>query len=417
MTPQLDGRPSWARRIRDERKARGWSQAQFVRALQENSDSELSTSTLRRVKSWEAGDHVPDDFYRPLIAKTFGTVTGAIWPELPKRESDAELLAATGMDTLEIISRMRSTSVDHATLDGIRITVDLLCREYRHVPPAQLLVEGRQWLRRVTGLLDRRIGLRQHQELLESAGVLAELVGCAEYDMSDRTRAEATRQGALSLGEEAGAPEVIGWAHEMKAWFALTQGDYRGVIQAAEAGEAQAPGTRAAVQLAAQRAKAWARIGDRQQVELALDQGRALLERMPYPDNVDNHFVVDPSKWDFYSMDCYRLLGASRPDGVENSLARQYAEDVIRLGTDYDGTERAPMRIAEAHVTLGVVAARQGDIDEAIAHGRTALHRNRKSLPSLLMVHNELAAALEQFGPSEEATDYLDELATLKQQA
>lgn len=414
-----DGRPSWACRIRDERDARGWSQAQLVAALRVHSDTELpsDSSMLRRVKSWEAGEHVPDDFYRPLIAKTFGTVEGAIWPEPLQRKSDSELLAATGMDTLEIVSRMRSSTIDRATLDGLRITVDLLCREYRHLPADQLLLEGRQWLRRVCGLLDRRMTLSQHRELLELAGVLAELVGCVEYDKSDYKSAESTRRAALSLGEEAGAPEVIGWAHEMRAWFALTQGDYRGVIRAAATGEAQAPGTQAAVQLAAQRAKAWARIGDRRQVEVALDQGRGLLEKMPYPDDVDNHFVVDPSKWDFYAMDCYRQLGADRPDGAENRLAKSYAEDVIRLGTDYDGAERAPMRIAEAHVTLGVVSAREGNLEEAAFYGRNALHRNRKSLPSLLMVHSELEAAIKKFGTPDPATDYLDELVALKQPA
>ncbi|WP_097257473.1 nitronate monooxygenase [Streptomyces sp. Ag109_G2-15] len=38
---------------------------------------------------------------------------------------------------------------------------------------------------------------------------------------------------------------------------------------------------------------------DRRQVEVALDKGRRLLEGMPYPENLDNHFVVDPAKFDF----------------------------------------------------------------------------------------------------------------------
>lgn len=417
--PEPDGRPSWVRRIREERAARGWSQAQLVTALRAHSDTELpsESSLLRRVKSWEAGEHVPDGFYRPLIAKTFGTVTAAIWPQDSQGESDIQLLTATAMDTFEIISRIRTSSIDSVTLEGLRITVDRLCCDYRHVPADQLVLEGRQWLRRITGLLDRRMTLSQHREVLTLAGRLAELVGCVEYDTFDRRSAEATRRAALSLGQEAEVPEIIGWAHEMRAWFALTQGDYHGVLVAAEIGEAQAPGTRAAVQLAAQRAKAWARIGDRRQVEVALDKGRDLLERMPYPDNLENHFAVDPTKWDYYAMDVYRVLGVNRPDSTENRLAKTYAEDVIRRGTDYDGTEREPMRIAHAHVTLGVISARQGNLEEAISHGRIALHRKRHSLPSILMPHSELEAAIQQFGASSLATEYLDELLTLKQQS
>jgi hypothetical protein len=59
----------------------------------------------------------------------------------------------------------------------------------------------------------------------------------------------------------------------MAAWFALTQGDYRGVIVASEAGAKVA----------------------------------------------DHHFVVDPSKFDFYVMDCYRILR-------EDKLAQTYAK-------------------------------------------------------------------------------------------
>ena len=98
------------------------------------------------------------------------------------------------------------------------------------------------------------------------------------------------------------------------------------------------------MQLIAQRAKAWARLGDRRQVEVALDRGRHLLETMPQPDNLDHHFVVDPAKFDFYAMDCYRILGA-------DSFAEIYADEVIRTSTDFDGTERKPIRITEARMT------------------------------------------------------------------
>ncbi|CAM5465226.1 hypothetical protein GCM10010220_02410 [Streptomyces parvulus] len=60
-----------------------------------------------------------------------------------------------------------------------------------------------------------------------------------------------------------------------------------------------APHHSVAVQRSGQEAKAWARLGDRRQVEVALDKGRRLLEGMPHPDNLDNHFVVDPAKFDF----------------------------------------------------------------------------------------------------------------------
>ena len=37
-------------------------------------------SLLRNWKRWESGDVEPDDFYKPLVAATFGTVTAAFFP-------------------------------------------------------------------------------------------------------------------------------------------------------------------------------------------------------------------------------------------------------------------------------------------------------------------------------------------------
>jgi hypothetical protein len=148
------------------------------------------------------------------------------------------------------------------------------------------------------------------------------LVGCLEYDLGDRRAAEATRQVALSLGKDVGSSGILGWTHEMRAWFALTSGDYRGVIAAARGGQEAAGNHSVAVQLIAQEAKAWARMGRPAEMHAALERGRVLLDRMPYPENLDNHFVVGPSKYDFYAMDCYRHVG-------EDRIARTLAEAVI----------------------------------------------------------------------------------------
>jgi tetratricopeptide (TPR) repeat protein len=222
--------------------------------------------------------------------------------------------------------------------------------------------------------------------------------------MGKRAESEATRRAALSLGEESGNADVVGWAHEMCAWYALTQGNYRGAIVASQAGEEAAPSSGVAVQLMAQRAKAWARIGDRRQVEVALDAGRRLLEQLPYPMDLNNHFVVDPAKYDFYAMDCYRVVG-------ENRLAETAAQEVIASATDFDGTVRKPMRVAEAEITLGVLAARRGELERAVDHGRRVLGRERRSLPSLRMASSELAHAVStRFGQEPVVVGYLEEL-------
>lgn len=410
----VDDRPAWARRMANERTARGWSQAEAVRAMRAHASCELPSdgSLLRQYKRWEAGEVEPDrgkaePFYKPIIAKTFGTVTHAMFPVAPQHDAEADVLAMAGMDTLELVSRLQRSDLDQATLDGLRIMADRLCSEYPFMPADQLLTEGRAWLRRITALQGQRVTLRQHREILVQAGWVALLVGCVEYDTGNRQAAETTRQAALSLGTEADHGEIIAWAHEIRAWINLTSGDYHGVVAAARSGTEVTPHSSVAVQLASQEAKAWARIGDRRQTEVALDRGRRLLESMPYPENLDHHFVVDPTKFDFYAMDCYRML-------ADDKMAENLATEVIHASTDFDGRERAPMRLAEAHVTLGVVAARQGDVEAAVEEGERALSNPRKSLPSLLMTSRDLARVLTDLYPAEASTrQYVDHLHVL----
>lgn len=403
--------PGWARRLRSERQARDCTVKQAVRALMAHSDGKSlasEESLIRNWRRWENGEVMPDEYHRPIIAKTFGTVTAAFFPTPGRRDGNAEILVVSGMETLDIVNRLHHSDVDNASLEALRITVDRLCSEYPYMPSVQLLNEGRQWLQQITTTIaSGRPTLAQHRELMVLAGWLTLLVGCVENDMGVRRQAEATRRAALSIGHETGASEISGWAHEMLAWFRPTDGDERGVIAAASSGIEIARSHGVAVQLEAQKAKAYARVGDRRGVELALEAGRKLLESMPYPENLDNHFVVDPAKFDFYAMDCYRILG-------EDRLAENLANEVIRSGTSYTGDETKPMRNAEARITLGVTAARRGDLEEAISYGELALAGDRKSLPSLLMVSRELASIVhDRYSSEPDGAAYLEHLNTL----
>lgn len=104
----------------DEVSRTSWSQADAVRAMRahyshEHPTRELpdtdSASLLRQYKRWEAGEVEPDPgraepLYKPIIAATFGTVTHAMFPVAAKRDAGADVLAVTGMDTLELVSRL-----------------------------------------------------------------------------------------------------------------------------------------------------------------------------------------------------------------------------------------------------------------------------------------------------------------------
>nr|WP_221761273.1 XRE family transcriptional regulator [Kibdelosporangium aridum] len=319
---------------------------------------------------------------------------------------DGILIAATGMDTAELLRRVRASAIDSPTIDALDITVEQLCCDYPHADARELITTSREWLAKVTQLLDKRVTLSQHRKILHNAGMLALLVGCLEYDLGDAASAEATRRMALELGKDAGDPAILGWSHEMLAWFHLTTGNLRAVIPAAETGILAAASESVAVQLYGQQAKAYARMGDAEKVHEALERGSELLARLPYPERPDNHFVVDPDKWDFYAMDTYRIVG-------EDTLAKRNADEVIRRSVSAEGNIVAPMRKAEAELTLGVVAAREGAVDEAATLGIQALQGGRRSRPSLLMVANELDQELRTYGRNA-GTDFREMLEDLK---
>ena len=76
------------------------------------------------------------------------------------------------------------------------------------------------------------------------------------------------------------------------------------------------------------------------------------------------------------------------------------------------------MRNAEARVTLGVAAARQGELERALAYGHRALSGDRLSVPSLLMVSSELGSVIrERYGSAPDAVSYLDQLRQLRDSA
>jgi hypothetical protein len=71
--------------------------------------------------------------------------------------------------------------------------------------------------------------------------------------------------------------------------------------------------------------------------------------------------------------------------------------------------------MAEARLTLGVSAARSGELEEAVTVGESAFNAERKSLPTLLMVANELQSELTTRYPKENPTrDYRDKLVELR---
>ena len=221
----------------------------------------------------------------------FSRWRGSSWRHrrLALGSADAESVipgdAADGvLELIDCTRRIESSDVGSGTLEALQSVTDGLCRAYPTVPAIILRGRAGKYLGYTAGLLDRRTTLRQHRELLVSAGWLAALLACVCYDSGDLAGAETARRMTYQLGEQAGHGELIGWAFEIAAWFALVEGRFPDTIALCDAGLAHAGVSNAGVQLTLQASRGYARMGDSRAAQM-LAAGRDMLSRKPGADS------------------------------------------------------------------------------------------------------------------------------------
>jgi tetratricopeptide (TPR) repeat protein len=303
--------------------------------------------------------------------------------------ADALRAEADLYGTMELAQQLQASDVGTGTLDALAEAVDLLCRAYPVVPASTLRDRTQKRLAQINRLLAGRLTLDQHRELLVITGWLTALLGCVHYDLGEREEAETARRAAFEMRRQVGHGELMGWAHEMSAWFALVEGRYEDVVTAARMGQAVAGTSSAMVQLTLQEARGLARIGDRREADRALTRGAEVLGGLPMPNHPDHHFVFDHAKWVFYAATCYTWL-------ADDDRAEEHARETIQMHTRPDGTSNAPMRVADAHIDLGIVHARRGDLDAAVEEGMAAFDIDRRSLTDLVHRAEDLDRVLRQ---------------------
>ncbi|MBX6169627.1 MAG: helix-turn-helix domain-containing protein [Thermobispora bispora] len=356
-----------------------------------------------RIRRWEAGEvSWPRAPFRLALTQATGLQPEELGFSPTRRGSgnsrlieahvapvDALRAEAELYGTMELAQQLQASDVGTGTLEALAEAVDLLCRAYPVVSAATLRDRTQKRLAQVTRLLSGRITLDQHRELLVITGWLTALLGCVHYDLGEREEAETARQAAYEMGRQVGHGELMGWAHEMSAWFALVEGRYEDVVTAARQGQALAGQSSAQVQLTLQEARGLARMGNRREADKALSRGADILAKLPIPENPDHHFVFDHAKWVFYAATAYTWL-------EDNDRAEEHALETIQMHTRPDGTSNAPMRVADAHIDLGIVHARRGDLDAAVEHGMAAFNIERKSLTDLVNRAGDLDRVLRQ---------------------
>jgi hypothetical protein len=282
---------------------------------------------------------------------------------------------------LALAARAEVTEVGPAAVEVLEEVAELLARAYATTEPHVLLAQVRRRAGEVAALLDRRSTLTQRRRLLVVGGWLALLGATLHVDLGDRTAAVGARTAAASLGRETDHREIGAWAVEVAAWTALTDRDWRRAAQLAADGEALAPaGSSAAVQLAAQSARAAARLGDAAGVRAGLARAETGVDRQTGDRSADHHFAFDARKLDSYTATALAWAGDPAGEHFARKVAARYAAG-------------PPRRLATARIDLGLILARDGRADEA-AHLGTLAAESGRLVPSNRWRVAELDAAL-----------------------
>jgi hypothetical protein len=248
------------------------------------------------------------------------------------------------------------------------------------------------------------------RRLLVVCGWLSAILGCALFDVGQRRRAETNRLAVRDLAGQAGHAELAAWALEMATWFALAEGRFSDALASAQAGEVATGESPVAARLALHEAKAAARLRDRRLAEQALDRARAIVDRLPWPFDELHHFAMDETKMTAHAATAYLWLG-------DDTAAEDCAWQVLVHQLKPDGKTRHPMRIAETRCTLGILAARRRDLEQAVYFGLAALEASRVSIPTLLSRAAELETVLTTGFPGERRTaEFVDRLIAVRRQ-
>jgi hypothetical protein len=345
--------------------------------------------------------HRPQAVYRRLLAQLGAPVPAESDQAKPVEGDKSYSPVESGyMDDglLALAARAEISDVGSAAVEGMEEIAELLARAYSRTPPSLLLSDVRHRAAIVTALLDRRSTLAQRRRLLVVGGWLSLLGATLHVDLGNRQAAAGARAAAASLGREAEHPELVAWALEIATWTALIDQDWPRAARLADAGESLAPiGSSAGVQLAAQSARAAARLGEAVAVRAALDRAASGLDRQAGDRPADHHFVFDGRKLEGYTATSLAWLGDPAGEQVARDVADGHADG---------GPAR---RLATARIDLGLILARAGRPDEAAHLGLLAADSGQL-VPSNRWRVEELDEALTAHGDLSEVAELHDRM-------
>ncbi|MFI0374213.1 multiprotein-bridging factor 1 family protein [Actinomadura sp. 1N219] len=353
--------PDWAVRLRDERKARLWSQksmaVRLINAADDRTRKSLPSveSVQRYVRGWENGDHRPSDLYASLYCRIFGLTHEALFGEAGKtgQSDQARSSTPTLNDAAGLISWLSSTNTSREALDHLTERSLILADNHTQMPASKALREVTQLHDQAQGLLrSGRQKLHQTRELYKLDADLLAHASVLLGDLNQDRTAMALGRAALMCTQEAATNEAAAWAAMSKT--ARWQGKYQESAEFARRGfESSSPSPLRAM-LASYEARAAGLLGDVHHAREALARAEAAAEALDEPG-------TGVSVWSF-SRPRQALLTISvttRIGEPDASLRAVAAADAAWQA----GLARSPGTWAQIRVGAGIAYLMRGELD------------------------------------------------------
>jgi transcriptional regulator with XRE-family HTH domain len=372
--------------IAAERQRRGLTRAELA-ALVRRADRTLHTDDSQ-VKRWERGQEP-----QPAALRALAVALGRQVEELT-----ALLHELPPGDAYELLAVIDDSDIGSGVVSDLEDAVLRLRRSYSTTPPQVLAGQLDARLGTVRRLLRGHLTLAQRRDLMALAGWLALLQGTVWFDRASPEPAWSYRNAALHVAQELGHAELEAWAWETPAWFALMDGRFRDAAEFCQRGQAVAPRSSVLVALNAQEARARARLGQREETIAAVRRAEEIMEHIPVPEDLSDHYTFDPAKIDFYAATAFLALD-------EPERAEHHARNVIAASSGPGGPNYWPTRVGSARMDLGLALTQRHEIDLAaheagLAFGGPFVRR------STLVRARDLMTALARYRDVAEVRDF-----------
>jgi len=380
--------------LRRARRYRGWSQDQAAAELHQlagklgEPEPGVDGNTVSR---WERGTLTVSPRYTRLLTLLY---------EREPHELGLEDPAPTDItEASELLAVIEGTDTSGGVVADTEAAVLRLRRASSHTPPPILSSQIDIRLRAIRQFLRGRLTLSQRRDLLAASGWLALLQGTVWFDRAQRDAAWLYRDVALRIAQELGHAELEAWSWETPAWFMLLDNRYRDSSELSQAGQPTAPATSSVrTALFMQEARARARLDERTETIAAIRHAQEAMDKLTPPKYLDDHYVFDPAKIDFYAATCYLWLNEPR-------RAEQHARQVIAASSDPNGGNYWPTRVGSARMDLGLALAQRGQVDTA-AYEATLAFDSPFIRRSTLLRARELLKVLTPYVAVPEVRDF-----------